>query len=247
MRTLGPARTTLPGTGMPSDPLLAIAEKQLLLPIDETRSDTWLWEHTQRVRALAIAVAACPELRGEGIDRAALSAAALFHDVGLAIQFRQSGTDHGQVLARPTSDIQRELGAAALQEEAAGLLSAKTLRLACDAIRACNDRRTELPEAQALGDAETLEQFGVLYVLRLFRQHQSEGRPVDQLIASWNRQREYGFWELRLAEGLRFESSRRLARKRLASAGALIATLEIELGGLDAAEALEAPVELAES
>jgi HD superfamily phosphodiesterase len=217
--------------------LTELAQSVLMIPIDESRGDPWLWEHSQRVVSLTRIVAQFPEIAPTNPDLTALSAAALFHDAGWAAQFRQGRIDRWQILARPTNEIQRELGAAMLQEHAVGALSAKALRLAADAIRQCNDRRTALIEAQILAEAEALDEVGLTYVLRQFRAHQAEGRPLRYLLTSWQRQREYHFWDLRLTEGFRFDSSRRLARERLAGADQFMELLHHELGQLDSAHA----------
>jgi hypothetical protein len=226
-----------------------IAKRLLTVQLDEEWRDAWLWERAERVSRLAQLVGRIPEVAAQNVDLLAVAAAGLFHCAGWAAQAEQGGVKWWQLLARPTTDIQRELGAALLIERAGPHLPAKTARLAADAIRHCNNRRTELIEAQVLAEAESLDDVGALFVLRQFRQYQAEGRPVRQMVATWKRQQEYRYWEVRISEGLRFESTRALARARLEAAGAYFQALERDLNGADVLEVLdragaEVPAEL---
>lgn len=224
---------------MSIDRVVPLARQLLVLPMGESRRDAWLWEHSERVMRLAGMIADLPELAGREIDRTALAAAALFHDAGWIPEFHQGRFERWQLLTRPTNDIQRELGAAMLLEEAGPLLPAPTARRAAEAIRFCNDRGTDLSEARILADAESIDEMGALYILRQFRQYQAEGRPLQQLVDSWHRQKEYKYWDVRLADGFRFESTRALARDRLGPADAFIAALGRDLHGNDLRGVLE--------
>ncbi len=221
---------------------LSLLAKQLLsLPTGDGRRDTWVFEHSQRVMNLAQMIARLPEVEGESADTAALAAAALFHDAGWITEYHNGRFERWQLLTRPTSDLQRELGALTLQEqeEVRQVLPGPSIRLAVDAIRRCNDRRTDLLEARILAEAEALDEASVLYVLRQFRQYQGEGRPIQQLIDSWQRQKEYRYWQVRLQDGFRYSAVRALAQRRLEAVDAFMAALQRDLHGADLAELLE--------
>lgn len=219
--------------------VVVLARQLLTIPIIEPRRDLWLWEHSERVMRLTQALRALPEIAGQTPDPDALAAAALFHDAGWALECQDGRCERWQMVARPTNDIQRELGAALLQEQAGHLLPGPTLRLACDAIRQCNSRRTELLEATILAEAEALDEVGPVYLLRQFRQYQGEGRPLQQLVDSWQRQKEYHYWEVRLAEGFHYETTRTLARRRLEAVDAFVTALGRDLRGDDVTDALK--------
>ncbi len=219
--------------------LIALARQLLLIPVDESSSDLWLWEHSERVMRLTRFIAGLPEVHGESADLTALSAAALFHDAGWTLEFHQGRWKRWQLLARPTNDIQRELGAAMLQEEAGHLIPAPSARVASEAIRHCNDRTTTLLEARILAEAEALDEVGITYVLRQFRQYQAEGRPLQQLASTWQRQKEYHYWELRLSEGFRYQSTRSLASRRLDGVDAFMSALARDLRGDDVRQLLQ--------
>jgi hypothetical protein len=218
------------------------ARQILVLPIDEQHQDLWVWEHGERVMRLAQMLGDFPQPAGRSPDATALSVAALFHDAGWVLEHRQGRYERWQLLTRPTNDLQRELGAAVLLEEIGPLLPAPTLRLASDAIRQCNDRRTTLLEARLLADADALDEMGLTYVLRQFRQYQAEGRALQQLVDTWRRHKEYRYWEVRLADGFHLESARALARQRLSAIDAFMTALQSDLAGTDLADALRAVI-----
>lgn len=213
--------------------IAAVGKQFLTLQDEQGRTDPWLFEHSDRVARAALNIARLPEVREEQPDLAALTIAALFHDAGWAVQFRQGRLDRWQVLSRPTNDVQRELAAGLLQEQIGHLAPANVLRLAADAIRSFTDREAETVEARILSDANNLDDFGVPYILRQFRQYQSEGRTLDQLLSSWSRQQEYRYWEARINDGFHFETPRAAARRRLGSMEAVLATLARDLSAAD--------------
>lgn len=216
--------------------------RQLLTLRDELgRNDLWLLEHSERVRQLARALAGLPEVAGWHVDGDALELAALCHDLGWAIQVQQGRFDRWQVLSRPTSDIQRELAAGWMAEQLAHIVPAEELHRAADAVRQCNSRSGASPEARLLNEAENLDEIGLLYVLRQFRQFQAEGRPLEQLVSSWQRQREYQYWDARINDCLRFDASRRLARLRLSDVDGFIRGLAASLDASELTRAAEAP------
>ena len=214
------------------DGVLKAAHSLLSLPTAAGGDDTWLLEHSERVMRLALLLAELPELRADPPDPTALAAAALFHDAGLAIQVRDGTLPLALLLTRPTSDSQRELGASELTERCGALLAVETLGLACEAIRQCNQRGSTLPEAQVLADAENLDEIGIIYVLRQFRQYQAEGRPLRQLVQNWVRQQQYRYWEARI-ERLRFRVSRQLAQQRLTEIERWMKLIETEAQAAD--------------
>jgi len=213
--------------------IVPIARQLLVIQVDEEQRDPWLWERAWRVSRLTQLVGRIPEVADQPVELLALAVAGLFHCAGWATQAQQGRIGRWQLLARPTNEIQRELGAALLQEHAAHLLPPKVARLAAEAIRQCNDRNTSLLEAQLLAEAENLDDLSMLYVLRQFRQYQAEGRPLVQLVESWERQKEYRYWEVRVTEGLRFASTRELARQRLEAVEAFMRALTRDLSGAD--------------
>jgi hypothetical protein len=185
-------------------------------------------------------VAMLPGIGTETAHAQAVSIAALFHDAGWAVQVREGQVSPWLVLNRPTNDLQRELGAALLVEKCAKLVPAEILTVAAEAVRQCNDRYTSLPEAQVLSESESLDDIGLTYVLRQFRQAQAEGRPLEQLLQNWSRQVEYRYWDARINDCLRWEATRVLARERLKAVEAFMSALAANREASDVWRALKA-------
>lgn len=216
------------------------ARESLIVRTAEGVADLWLWEHSERVMHAAQMLSLLPEIGPERPDPVAVALAALFHDAGWTIQLRQGRGDRWQALSRPTNDLQRELGAGELRRQLSGVLSDETVETAAEAIRQCNDRYTSMIEARVVAEAENLDEIGIMYVLRQFRQHQAEGRPLEQLLMNWNRQLEYDFWEARINDCLRYDTSRTIARERLQAVEPFMAALAGVCEGGDLRRALRA-------
>jgi HD superfamily phosphodiesterase len=222
--------------------VLDVAGELLVMPGEHTADDVWLWEHAQRVMHLAGLLALLPEAREIGDDppdQASVALAALFADAGWAVQVRRGEINHWQVLGRPTNDIQRELGVGALQERADGLMPAETVETAARAIRECNERYSRSSEARVLSEAENLDEIGIMYVLRHFRRYQVEGQPLEQLVVTWTRYREYHYWEARINDCLRWETTRHIARARLEAVEQFMGALARDRDAADLRRALE--------
>ena len=213
--------------------MVARARDLLVVRAETGISDSWLWEHTERVLALARMISVLPDFGEDKPDETVVTVAALYHDVGWAIQFREGLVQRWNLLSRPTSDAQREMAATALRESAGGLLDDSVLEAAAAAIRECNNRYTSLPEAQALAEAENLEEVGVTYLLRQLRHSHNNGRAIRQLIQGWSRQLEYKFWDARINDCLRFDTTRRLAHARLGDVGTFMKALARDCDGED--------------
>lgn len=217
-------------------PVVDAAMQLLILPGVRQSHDLWLWEHTQRVMQLARLLALLPEAREIGGDQPnqdAVSLAALFADAGWAVQVRRGELDHWAVLNRPTNDVQREIGVGVLQERAAGHLSSELVEIAARAIRECNDRYSKLPEARVLSEAENLDEIGIMYVLRQFRQFTADGHSLDQLVVNWGRYLEYRYWDARINDCLRWETTRHIARERLRAVEQFMEAFTRDRGAFD--------------
>ncbi len=212
---------------MTLDGVQAVARELLSLVTRDGRVDLWLWEHTQRVHASALAIADWSEVQPLRVNSAALKVAAWFHDAGWALQFRDGRLEPWQVLAKPTSDLQRELAAGLIEDHAGPLITPDITRRAAAAVRDLGNRTSDAPEAVVLAEARTLEDFGVAGFFRLARTYLGEGRSLLQLVDLWQRQQEYDYWNLRLSE-LRYERTRRVARERLPVIREFINRMKVE-------------------
>jgi HD superfamily phosphodiesterase len=191
------------------------AESDLLIALGAGKSDLVVWEHSIRVVGVSLQMLALPDLAGQRIDRNALVAAGLYHDAGWSFQARKQQIPCAEVLTRPTTDAQRELSATLLEQAASRLLPEATLRAAARAIREAGRRDTQMAEACVLAEADNLDQIGPQAVWLTMRRSTTDARGIDAVLDAWRRQREYRYWEARLRECFRYETTRRLARQRL--------------------------------
>lgn len=197
-----------------SDRLEKQAKADLIVRVPGAPDDSVVWEHSVRVSRLAAAIARSPELAHESIDPAALAGAAFYQDSGWVLQVRQGQIAARDLLLRPTSDLQRELAADWMAQRLNGILSPGSLQTAIRAVRQCNDRRTDLPEARILADAENLDDIGPQTICLLIRRLIADGRTLIDLVAAWERQQEYHYWQARIKECFHFPSSRSIADGR---------------------------------
>ena len=176
--------------------------------------DPIVWDHSTRVARLTEAIIAMPEVANHVLDRTALKAAALYHDAGWLLELWSGEISAEQLLGRPTSDEQRDRAADWMTRRLANVLELNRLRLAARTIRECNNRSTTLLEARILADAENLDQIGPQAIWFMVRRQQAQRRTFADMLQTWQRQQQYGYWPARIKECLTFPSSRQLAQDR---------------------------------
>jgi HD superfamily phosphodiesterase len=206
------------------------------------RTNLVLWERAERVARLAQRIAAFPELRSERIDSNALLAAALYQDAGWIVQLRRGEIDVAAIRLRPTTDAHRELGAALLQDSLRDLLADASLVIAANALRESGRKSPRGNEARIVSDAANLDDIGPQAVCRMLMRQVAEGGGLSAVLHAWDRQCEYRFWQARIDDCLAFETSRRLARQRLAVMETFMAELRRCHEGEDAAELATEPM-----
>ncbi len=210
----------------------ARARDGLVIPDGRGDGDVFLWEHTVRVTRAARHIAGAPDVPHSELDLAALVAAALYHDMGWAAQFREGILTRAEILAKPTSDAQRDLAVTLLEKQLADLLSPGSLKRAAEAVRTYSRRDCALVEAAVLADARGLDEIGALSLWHTVRRHVMEGKGVQAALDTWQRQQEYRFWKARL-DSFRFDSVRELARRRFERFEVFMAALAEEHTGQD--------------
>jgi putative nucleotidyltransferase with HDIG domain len=196
------------------DPLSQRARVDLCVEVPDGPPDLVIWEHTSRVARLAEAICGLPELSSLKLDHRALTAAALYHDIGWVLECRAGEISHAELGLRPTPELYLEMAADWMETNLSDLLPAATLQTAARAVRESSDRRSDLPEAQILADADNLDQIGPLTLCLMVRKQQAEGKTLDDVLAAWQRQEEYHYWQARIKECFRFASVRKLAERR---------------------------------
>ncbi len=194
-----------------TETILAIAREDLLVRDAQGHADALVWDHSRRVARTAFQLANLPEMAERRRDRMALFVAGLYHDAGWIVDHRENRVTSGELLTRPTSDMQRESGAAWMTQRLAGHVRDATLAVAASAIRNCNHRDTDQLEAQLVAEAENLDEIGPLAIVLMLRRHRDSTDGLTTVIDTWHRQQEYHFWPARIKECFRLDVTRRLA------------------------------------
>lgn len=214
------------------DPIWSRAREDLILVDENGRQDVFLWEHTVRVTRSARAIADLPEVPRDKLDALALTAAALYHDAGWAVQFRSGQIQRHAILGKSTNREQRRLAGELLMKQLKGMMETESLRRARDCIEALNQRDPDLYEARVLHDAESFDRIGPLLFWRLMRRLALEGKGVEAAIEDWETRKRYGYWD-GLVEQFHFDAVRAAARRRLDKMDRLMAELSRQHSGQD--------------
>ncbi|MBI4718789.1 MAG: hypothetical protein HY763_13360 [Planctomycetes bacterium] len=199
------------------DPIWTRARSDLVIVTAEGEEDVFLWEHSARLARSALVIAALAGVREQTPDALAILAAGLYHDAGWTLRFQEGAVSRGEILSRPLSAAHREPGVRLMEQALFGLVPPPSLERAAKAIRSLHDRALLTVEGRVLGDAENLEEFGLLSLWPAIRRGTHDGKGVQAVIDQWDRRREYQFWNARINEGFHFTQVRDVARRRLES------------------------------
>lgn len=224
------------------DPIWECARRDLVFVDDAGNREVFVWEHSERVASGARMIAALPDVAVHEVDTAALEAAALYHDAGWTQQLRDGRVRRVELLCKPTSDQQRDLAAVALRQALSEHLRPHSLEMAILAVRQLNHRQDRSPEATILADADHLDEIGCLSLWNTFRRHTFEGRGMAAILGTWQRQREFRFWEARVSKSIHFEPVRRIALRRLEQLDRFMSLLARQDAGEDIAESTTPPI-----
>jgi hypothetical protein len=85
-------------------------------------------------------------------------------------------------------------------------------------LREMHQRPPGIDEAKLLNDAVSLDDFGVMGLLRLAVQTARKGGGLSEVADGIEKRIQYGYWEARLKDGFHFESTQSFARRRLENA-----------------------------
>ncbi|HZK81940.1 MAG TPA: hypothetical protein VFC46_12755 [Humisphaera sp.] len=134
--------------------------------------------------------------------------------------------------ARPARPTVRERSEEAIEmlirlagKDAGEDLLERTARI----LREMHQRSPGIDEAKLLTDAVSLDDFGVMGLLRLAVQTARKGGGVSEVTDGIEKRIQYGYWEARLKDGFHFESTQSFARRRLENARKAAELLKAEL------------------
>ena len=131
--------------------------------------------------------------------------------------------------ARPTvrerSEEAIEMLIRAAGKDAGEDLMERTARI----LREMHQREPGSDEARLLADAVSLDDFGVMGLLRLAVQTARKGGGVSDVADGIEKRIQYGYWEARLKDGFQFESTQSFARRRMENARRAAELLKAEI------------------
>jgi 5'-deoxynucleotidase YfbR-like HD superfamily hydrolase len=197
-----------------TDQLWEQAERHLCLAARGKPADLTVWEHSARVARIAASVARLPDAQSDSLNSEAIMVAALYHDIAWVLQCQLGQINREDLLLRPTTDHCRDMAADWITANLRSYVPGGVLERAAAAIRQSGDRRTNLLEARVLADADNLDQIGPPAIDRMIRKCRSEGKTLEHLLAAWQRQEEYHYWQARIKESFHFAPVRSLAERR---------------------------------
>ncbi len=90
------------------------------------------------------------------------------------------------------------------------------------------NRFTDVTEAMILSDGRGLEDLGATGLLGTLRKQLIDGKGVSDILESWKRKIEYGYWQARLKESFRFAAVRAIAEQRFAAVEQFMNQLAME-------------------
>ena len=193
--------------------------------------DSCLWQRSERLVRNVEQICSLPEIKNSEfqIDRFCLDVAAYFSDTGLAryLESREENRKlvfgNGNGLLSASTEI--------VTEKLRGVISRQKIEKINKIISESGDRFTERIESMILSDARNLDDMGVIGLFNEIRRQAIEGRGVSEVLHSWERKKDYRYWQARLKEGFRFESIRKIAKKRLSAADSFMNQLKKEAHG----------------
>lgn len=198
--------------------------------------DIFLWEHSMRVAHNARCIAGFPEVCDVPPDLVAVTAAALYHEVGWIERLRSREIRRVELLIRPRIASQSEEAAMMLERSLSDLLPQESLTRALEAVRSLYDRDAESVEARIVSEADNLDQFGLLSLWLVIRRGIVDGKGVQNVIDTWKSRKDFGYWKALLDDSFQLPSVRAVAEERLDQLEHLMEGLELQHLGEDLAQ-----------
>jgi hypothetical protein len=207
-----------------------IALETLITPALSGGCNDWLWDRTVRILGNVEHICRIPELAEQAmsIDRFCLVAATYFADSGLA----HSAKNHKGGGKRPLTEITNgdscSISTQIVSSKLADIISGTRIDKINKIITESFNRFTDVTEAMILSDGRGLEDLGAAGLIGTFRRQLIDGKGISDILDSWNRKVEYGYWQARLKESFRFSAVRAIAEQRFSAVEQFMSRLAIE-------------------
>jgi hypothetical protein len=212
-----------------TDKIKEIARLVLTSAAFDGRADNWLWDRTERVANNIKMICNLPELSEANlpVDRFCLSGAGYFFETGLIQYANSKGAYHDGRSEQDISEVRR-MSAWMVSERLAGSVDEKKIEKINRIIVESGEKPTKLNEAKVLSDAANLEDVGSVGICNQVRQLSLQKKSISELVNSWKKKVDYGYWQARLKESFYFESVKAIANERFAVMGSFMENLEKE-------------------
>lgn len=226
---------------MSQEELIAdIAQGVLSSPAHEAKTNSGLWDQAKRLLRIAGIICDLPELTGPDlpIDRLALSGAVYFCNADLA------ETEAGKNLKTKSSPEPSRLDSAKISagiaaEKLHGQLSEQKVNKISRIIIESGNKLTTSNEAKILSDAQNLDDMGIVGLFSRLRNSSVHGQGPSDILRSWKKKIDYGYFQARLEDSFHFESVKRIAKKRFELTEKFMSGLRDECSGKDILDTIE--------
>ena len=198
------------------DTIHQIVRKTLTIPAPSGGRDDWLWDRTLRILRNIEHICRLPELAEQAIsiDRFCLVAAAYFADSGLVHFAGNKKAARPCPLADVTNADLCNFSTQTVSDKLADIITDTRIDKINKIITESFNRFTDVTEAMILSDGRGLEDLGAAGLLGGLRRQLIDGKGVSDILESWKRKIEYGYWQARLEESFRFAAVRAIAEQR---------------------------------
>lgn len=206
-----------------------IARIVLTSAVFDGRADNWLWDKAERVADNIKMICDLPELLEANlpVDRFCLAGAGYFFEAGLIQYAGAKGAYHEGRSEQDISEVRR-MSAWVVSKRLAGSVDEKKIEKINRIIVESGEKPTKLNEAKILSDAANLEDVGSVGICNQVRQFSLQKKSISELVKSWKKKSDYGYWQARLKESFYFESVRAIANERFSAMGSFMENLEKE-------------------
>jgi hypothetical protein len=218
-----------------------IAQRVLAAPAHDAKSNSWLLDRSKRLLRIVRIICDLPELTQPDlpVDRLCLDAAVYFCHAALAESDDRKNLKTAKPSLEPNRLDSTKISARIAAEKLHGHLSEQKINKISRIILESGNKLTNLNEAKILSDAQNLDDMGIVGLFSLFRNSSPREKGPSDVLRSWKKKIDYGYFQARLKESFHFESVKRIAKKRFELTENFMSGLQDECSAKDILDAVE--------
>lgn len=222
-----------------------LARESLTIGRAAGRTDSSLWDRTQRLARNVELICKLPEVTGSGlqIDRFCLMVATYFSDSGLAYHIKSAVKGGQPVIYDSGADELLDYCTTAVEENFSSVMAASRVNKINRIITESHNSFTNVTEAMILSDARNLDDMGATGIFNELRRYIIGGKGVSDALKLWKSKVDYRYWEAHLKDNFRFGSVQKLAEQRLSTAEYFMDQLKVEHTAEDMEKLISEPLE----